>query len=145
MASDPRGAYSAIPVVRDHNLVTGDAAAELQGSGDAGYRSSLDAAVMGRVDVDAYSNLLGPGMQRGPDRAEAFGQHTRGATMQQPKRLLIALDRHGADDSMRVRLEHFDAQPLMDRHAERTRVGPFSFLASHLISTRLCRTSRLES
>jgi len=59
---------------------------------------------MGAVEVDADGDPAAAAVQHRADRAEGLGEHGGRAAVQQTVRLGVALDRHGADDTLGGRL-----------------------------------------
>jgi hypothetical protein len=72
-------------------------------------------AVMSGVDLDAERYTLTTGIERGSDGTHSLGEHARRATMQDPVRLRIALDRHGGNYAIRGGLDNPDAHSFRQR------------------------------
>src|SRR5690606_1430321 len=112
-AREAGGADARAVVVAQDDLEAGRTAAEMSGGGDTGDVPSAHAAVVGGVDVHAHGEAARAGIEGGCDRAEALGEHARGAAVQQAERLGVAVDRHPGDHAFGTRLDVLDAEAVV--------------------------------
>jgi hypothetical protein len=92
---------------------------------------------MGRVDVDTHGDEAGGlGVQVRGDGTEGLREHAGGASVEQPERLAVPVDRHGRDHPVGTCLCHPDTEPVVQQAvATRLRVGRRALLR-HVISLK---------
>ena len=101
-AGDPAGAHPLAALVGDHDLVRRHGAPQVQRRSPTPVTRPLRGGpVVGGVDVDADREPVGVGVDSRAERAQALGEHHRGAAVEQPVGLGVALDRHRRDDAGR--------------------------------------------
>jgi len=69
--------------------------------------------MVGGIDVDADGRPARPGQDDREEGPHSFGEHHRGATVQQTVRLGVARDRHGGHRTGQRDLGEGDAHPLV--------------------------------
>ena len=94
-----------------HDLMTRHGLTQVNRCRNAGHDSAAHATMVGAADIQAHRHFPERARvnDRGP-RAECFPESHRGTTVQQSKRLRVAVHGHRRDDALGRLFENHDAE-----------------------------------